>query len=479
LSSFGKIWYKLAMKVALVFPPQSHAVTPYFKTCLQERIGFLPPLGLISIATVLKAGNLAEVQVFDSLVEGWDHAGLQQALASFAPDVVGISTMTHTLIDALLVAQEVKRFNPEVKVGLGGPHLDIFPQASATFPDIDFIVCGEGEFSLAALVQKWQARGTQAIPGVWERGAPEHWSGPHFIEDLDRLPVPDRSLTPWQKYYTVVSKHPPTTSIISSRGCPYQCIFCRTAGGKAWRARSPAKVLEELEACVNLGIQEFFFFDENFTFDKQRALAICGLIKQRGLNLHFDLRCRANHVDLEVLKALRGAGAQRIQYGLESGSPRILQTIKKGLSVEQAEQAVRQAKQAGLTTYASFMLGHPGETAGDLRLTLDLALRLPLDFVDFSITMPYPCTELYALGKERGLITGDPWEEFALHPSQDFKIPYWEENFTRQELENYLGRAFRAFYIRPAYILHSLAQVRSAGELWRKTRAGLKVLLKI
>jgi anaerobic magnesium-protoporphyrin IX monomethyl ester cyclase len=467
------------MKVALVFPPQVQAITPYFKSCLQERIGFLPPLGLISIATLIKARQLAEVKVFDCLVEGWDYQALNSVLQSFAPDVVGISTMTHTLIDALTVAHNLKQSNPAVKIGLGGPHLDIFPQASLNFPDIDFIVSGEGELSFAELLQKWQAKGSQEIPGVWEKGSEVNFTAPFYIKDLDSLPIPDRSLTPWQKYYTVVSKHPPTTSIISSRGCPYHCIFCRTAGGKVWRARSPRKVVEELEACLNLGIKEFFFFDENFTFDRERVLEICRLIKERGLKLHFDLRCRANHVDGEILKALRSAGAQRIQYGLESGSPKILKTIKKGLTLEEAEQAVKQAKRAGLTTYASFMLGHPGESAADLKLTIDFALRLPLDFVDFSITMPYPGTELYELAKERGLIKDNPWEKFAAHPYKDFQIPYWEENFTRTELEKFLGRAFRCFYLRPRYILHSLAQVRSVGEFWRKSWAGIKVLLKI
>ncbi|MCD6309812.1 MAG: hypothetical protein J7M18_03800, partial [Candidatus Eremiobacteraeota bacterium] len=149
------------------------------------------------------------------------------------------------------------------------------------------------------------------------------------------------------------------------------------------------------------------------------------------------------------------------------------------ISIEQSESAVYEAKKVGLATYASFMIGLPGETEEDLKATMNFALRLPLDYVDFSIAMPYPETELYHMARERGLLKGDPWREFAKNPDPEFLIPYWEERLNREELEEKLGDLFRSFYLRPRYIVKTLFSMGSWGEFKRKFRAGVRVILRI
>lgn len=474
--------YKLKMKLLLVFPPQEKAVTPRFKTCLQEGVGFLPPIGLLSLATYIEHKGLAEVEVLDCLAEGISHSDLPHKIRKSNPDIVGISAMTHTLPDAVETIKAVKDIDPDLPVILGGPHTSVFPVESARLPGVDYVVLGEGEIPLAGLLTALgEGTDPSSVPGVIKseageiKGDPE----PFFIMDLDILPIPERHYLPADRYYTVVSRHPPTTIIISSKGCPHSCIFCHTAGGKRWRGRSAKHVVDEIAACVKQGINEFFFFDENFLFSRERIKEMADEIKKRKLEIFFDLRTRADSVDRELLELLRSMGGQRIQYGLESGSPRMLKALKKGILIEQSESAVYEAKRAGLATYASFMIGLPGETEEDLKATMDLALRLPLDYVDFSIAMPYPHTEMYYMAQKEGLISGDPWREFAKNPGTEFFIPYWEERLNSEELEEQLGRMFRTFYLRPKYLAGSLFSIGSWGEFVRKMRAGMKVLFRI
>ncbi|MCL5035628.1 MAG: B12-binding domain-containing radical SAM protein [Chloroflexi bacterium] len=470
------------MKLLLIFPPQEKAITPRFKTCLQDGIGFLPPLGLLSLATYIEHKGLAEVEVIDCPAGGISHNDLPEKIRVSNADIVGISAMTHTLADVFEAAGAVKNIDPGLPVIMGGPHTSLFPVESANMPGVDYVVMGDGEIPLAGLLEALRdGRDPAFVPGVIksESGEIKGEPKPYFTEDLDSIPPPERRFLPAERYYTVVSRHPPTTIIISSRGCPHSCIFCHTAGGKRWRGRSAAHVAYEISACTKEGISEFFFFDENFLFSRDRIIELASEIRKRKLEIFFDLRTRADSVDAELLKILRSVGTQRIQFGLESGSPRMLKSLKKGFLIEQSENAVRQARNAGLATYASFMIGLPGETAEDLRATLDFALRLPLDYVDFSIAMPYPYTEMYTMAREKSLIKGDPWREFAANPDPGFVIPYWEERLSREELEEELGSFFRKFYLRPGYMARSLFSVRSPGELFRKARAGVRVIFKI
>lgn len=470
------------MKVLLVYPSQRQAITPRYKSCLQEGIGFLPPIGLLCLAGYLKKRSSHQVEVLDAVQEALSTDQVKDRVARANPQVLGISAMTHHLLDALAVASIGKQINPEMKVVLGGPHTSVFPEETLRFPTLDFVVIGEGEepfFHLLSALERGES--TLGIPGVLQAGtkfSPE-FSRPFYHSQIDDLPFPDWSATDYRGYKTVVSRHPPTTIVISSRGCPCSCIFCHTAGGKKWRAQNPKRVADELEEATRLGIREFFFFDENFTFDKVRVIGICEEIRKRKLEIYFDLRSRVDTVDREMLFALKRAGCQRIQFGVESGSDRILKVLKKGITTEQAESALKLAREAGIFTYASFMLGNPGETREEILQTIRFALRLDPDFVDFSITMPLPLTELYRRGREAGIIKGDPWREFVLKPTIDFVPPFWEENFDREELETLLRQAFHSFYLRHRYVLRTLKNIRSPGEFYRKSRAAFKLVFRL
>ena len=226
-----------------------------------------------------------------------------------------------------------------------------------------------------------------------------------------------------------------------------------------------------------MGIHEFLIYDDTFTIQRQRVLDICDEIIKRKLEFGWDVRARVNTVDREMLHKLREANCERIHYGVESGTERVLKILQKGITLEQATRAFKMTKEAGISTLAYFMIGAPTETRDEMLQTIEFAKRLAPDFVHITIVTPFPGTQLYTMGLEQGRFTHDFWREFAIEPAPDFQPQYWEENVSRPELQELVTHAYKSFYERPDYILRRLAQVRSVGELVRKARAGVKILL--
>jgi anaerobic magnesium-protoporphyrin IX monomethyl ester cyclase len=243
-----------------------------------------------------------------------------------------------------------------------------------------------------------------------------------------------------------------------------------------FRARSAGNVVDEIQECVDLGIKDFLFYDDTFTVSRKRVLTICDEILQRRLKIRWDIRTRVDLVDEEMLRMLKRAGCVAIHYGVEAGNDRILKVIKKGFTISKVREIFRLTRRLGIETLAYFMIGLPSERARDIQDTFDLAKDLRPDYAHFTIFSPYPGTELYFLGLEKGIIKTDIWREFARSPGEGFKIPVWEEHFTRDELYGMIVQFYRRFYLQPRYMFSRLWKVRSAGELARKARAGFSVL---
>ena len=465
------------MRILLVWPAQPHIISPPHMKTIQEGLGNLPPIGLICLATWLHERSEHQAEVLDALLEGMSPEEVARHAVATGAQAVGLSGMTHTWMDCLLVIRAIRAVAPQLPIILGGPQATLFPLESLEHSEVDYVVVGDGEVPLTSLLDRL-AQGrqdTEGLPGVLRRGDPVGTR--YFHPDMADLPIPDRSLTPWRRYASVVSRRPPTTVVMSSRGCPYRCSFCSTAGGKKFRANPARRVVDELENCVDLGIREFLFFDELFTFDRSRVLEICRQIRERGLDVFWDVRSRVDRVDPEMLRSMAEAGCQRVQYGIESGTERVLGLYTKDITLEQARQAVRWTREAGISTYADFMIGAPGETREEVLEPLRFAHSLDLDFVHFSITMLLPRTPLYAQALRQGLLSRDVWREYVLEPTGDFHPPYWEEVLDASELEAMLRRAIHSFYFSPRFLWRSLTSLRSPGELLRKARAGLKLAL--
>ena len=469
------------MNILLINPPAENLVRTFAPDSLTEEMGFFPPMGLLYIAAYAQQahGDRFKIEVLDTQVEKMSYDKLESVLSRKKPDMVGISCMTFLLLDALKVARLVKKTNPGCHVVFGGTHPTIYPHEIAGQPEVDSIVIGEGEFTFSELLDAVEGgRSLSGIEGVGFRHEGEVIINPprEFVQDLDSLPFPDRELLPWQKYYNLLGMGKEyMTSLLTSRGCPFNCVFCTKKDGRMCRVRSPENVVREIEQNVKLGITDFDIIDDTFTIDRKRVLAIADLIIQKNLNITMDLRARVDTVDQEVLDRLAQAGCNRVRFGVESGNPGILQNLMKGITLDQARQAYRMAKKAGIVTFAYFMLGSPGETEKEIKESIAFAKELNPDFAQFLITTPFPATELYEKGMRDGILKGDFWREFSAHPTRDFMPQWWTENFTPRELEKWQRKAHLSYYYRPMYVISQLRQVKSFTEFTRKAKTALRL----
>lgn len=468
------------MKVLLVNPPQENMVTNNIPSVVDEERGYNPPLGILYVAAHARKHTTHEVAVVDAVVEELGYPALKKRIEAERPDVVGVTATTFTLIDAMLTVAAAKEACPDATVVMGGPHPYIYPDETINLPGIDFLVIGEGEAVFSALLDnmgdKAALRGIRGL--VYKEGGEVVNTGlPPLVDDLDSLPFPARDLTPYMKYNSLIAKSQPVTTMITSRGCPYRCLFCdRPHLGKRFRPRSAQNVVGEMEECVKLGIREFLIYDDTFTINKKRVLDICRLIKERGLDIGWDVRARVDTVTPEMLAAMKDAGCDRIHYGVEAGTPEIIETLRKGITLEQVRTVFAQTKAAGISILAYFMIGSPGETRAQVDESLRLARELGPDYLHLSITTPFPETDLYRMGFEKGVFKDDYWRDFARAPRAGFIPSVWEEHMTRDELISLLHKGYKEFYLRPGYVLKRLMGLRSFSDLKAKARAGLKVL---
>jgi len=468
------------MNILLINPPAENEIIGNNPSIIEEERGYNPPLGLLYIAAYLEKHTQHKVEILDTQVEEIAYNRLKDIIAKKNPDLVGITAMTFTLLDVIKTAQIVKSIDRDIKVVLGGPHIHIYPNETIEIPDVDYLVLGEGETTFTELVKNiTDIDKLKGIKGLVfkDNGITVNTGIKPFIDNLDELPFPARHLTPYRKYSSLLAKRSPITTMFTSRGCPYRCTFCdRPHLGKAFRARSAKNVVDEMAECVNMGIYEFLIYDDTFTIHKQRVVDICDEIITRNLNIGWDIRARVDSVNEEMLQKLQKAGCERIHYGVEAGTEKILKVLNKGITLEQAKRAFEMTKKAGISTLAYFMIGSPTETREDVLQTIEFAKKLPADFVHITILTPFPATSIYREGLAKRVLKRDFWQEFAANPRKNFQPAYWEEILSREELLELLTHAYKSFYTRPTYIIKELMRVRSFGEFSRKVKAGLKVI---
>ena len=368
------------MKILLINPPTFYMLPTMLPKSIDEGRGYNPPLGILYLAAYLKKYTDYQVKILDCQVEELEYDQIRERIREINPDIVGLTTMTFTLIDVLKTAQLTKEINPQIKVILGGPHIDIYPEETIAQNNVDYVVMGEGEKILKDLLDNFDSPQNLAeIKGLVFKSQSQIVNNgrSELNKDLDSLPFPARHLTPYQKYSSVLSKVQPITTMFTSRGCPYKCLFCdRPHLGKVFRARSSENVVDEMEQCQKMDIKEILIYDDTFTVNRQRVLDICSEIQKRNLKINWDIRARVDTVDEELLKEIKKTGCQRIHFGVEAGTQKILNVLRKGITLEQAEKAFNLSRKIGLETLAYFMIGSPTETKEDILKTIKFAKKL-------------------------------------------------------------------------------------------------------
>jgi len=466
------------MRVLLIYPLATHSVKPRLPKTVETGVGFYPPMGLLYLGAYLKKYSRHSVKILDTRVERLSYIDIEKIVKEYQPHVVGIYTSTYLLYDVVETSRVVRKVNRDIHITLGGPHINLFPEETLRLPGINSIVFGEGEITFLNLVNCLETGGNlKQIAGIMfkQDGEMVRTAPASYITDLDSLPFPARELTPYKKYSSLVDQNAISTSMITSRGCPFRCIFCEVPQRKTC-FRSAVNVVDEMENCASLGITEINIYDDTFNFNRERVMKICQEIERRKLKVNWSFRGRIKPIDRQMLETLYASGCIRIHYGVESGVDRILKIMNKKITVEEVRKAFQLTRKAKISTVAYFMIGFLGEKREDILETIKFAQEIEPDYTVFSITYPFPGTELYRRAVQKGIFKESIWNEFAKEPTPDFSPPPWTEELNSQEIEELAKIAYRKFYFRFTYIWQRFTNTRSGRELKRNIIGGLRVI---
>lgn len=465
----------MTVRVVLMQPPLRNVISTQVPDYVTT--GHVPPMGLLYVQAAVERTQ-HESAFLDANVEGWTHEEAARQALSLEPQVIGLQAMTFTIRDAYLLAGAIKRQNAEVKVIIGGPHTTIFPKETAALEGVDFAFAGEGEIGMPSFLDAFGNQEALArVPGLaFKRDGHIHFTPQAgYLEEMDQIPFPARRSSPYKRYSSILAERSPNTIMITSRGCPYSCIFCNRMG-RRYRFHSAEYVLAEMEDIVTMGIGEAFIHDDTFTISRERVEAICRGIIGRGYDLVWEARTRVDLVDEDLIALMHRAGCRRLSFGVESGSPKVLKSMRKGTEISRVVAVFAACRKDGIITLADFMVGNLDETKEDIQMTLDLARRIDPDYAQFSVCSPYPATTLYELAMERGIVAGDVWREFANNPSGEFHPPVWTESFSEDELVQIATGAYRSFYLRPQFILRELCRTKSLARFIAMARGAVGML---
>jgi anaerobic magnesium-protoporphyrin IX monomethyl ester cyclase len=430
-------------------------------------------MGLGYLAGALLAAGYDDVTLFDAEVEDEPVAS---HLARERYDVVGISSPTPLIYEAWEAAAQAKR-QGAVTI-LGGPHLTLMPEESMQRPEVDLVVRGEAETTIVEILQALDqvpSRVSESpslrlpddpwgdIPGLSYRnltGEIVHNPARPLRQDIEAIPWPAYRLFKIEHYTNLqpltdgLDPHARAFTLLTSRGCPYQCIYCsKPITGNTWRARSPQDVVAEWRYLVqDQGATEIGITDDVWNLKLDRAKEICRLLVDQGLNrvpwvtVH---GMRADRTDAELFRLMKQAGCKRVGFGVESGNQAVLDSIKKHQTLDQVREAFYQARAAGLQTMGFFIFGLPADTGQTMDDTIRFALELDPDLANFMIAAPYPGTELWDIARRDGRLFSTDWRDYAIH---DEKARYELSSLPPDLVEKKWHQAYRRFYLRPSRI---------------------------
>jgi len=450
------------MKVLFIHPP------PLGKNTYLGDIVY-PPLGIAYLASVVRKDH--EVKLLDANALRIGLKEIRKIIDDFSPDIVGITSTTANIFNAFEIADICKEINKDPVVILGGIHATASTEHALSNKNIDFTIRGEGEITFPELLEAIEnKKDFSKIKGIAYRkeGKVSITEPRPLIQDLDSIPMPAYDLLPMNKYNSVQASSGKIMTIISSRGCPYQCIFCdvQAVFGRKYRFHSPQRVCREIKHLMkNYGIKEFHFKDSEFTLLVDRTENICDLIIKERLKIKWLCNGRVNHVNLPLLKKMKMSGCKSITYGVESGDENILKTLKKAYTLEDVRRAFKSTKIAKIESTANIIIGNPGDTKETIEKTIEFAKEIDADYANFNFLIPFPGTELYYMAKKNGWLL----DNYRLDRIKYDICVMNATNLPTEELNKYVKKAFRNFYFRPGYILKRLGKMR-----WHEIKINLK-----
>jgi len=385
------------MRILLINPPYPMSECPTI------------PIGLGYVAAVLEK-NRHEVRILDYLVSRYSEESLARCMAEFKPQAVGVTSVTMTYPASSKMLNACKEIDPDIVTVIGGPHVTFCVEETLReAPWIDILVRGEGEYTMLDIANGKKLSEIQGI-AFREDGKTVITEDRPWIENLDELPLPARHLFPVSKYRAFSGR----CSLISARGCPFNCIFCvghRMVGRKP-RLRSPKAVVDEIQSMMDLGFGAVVFDDDLLTMNHKHLNEVCNEIINRNLQVPWGAFSRVDTINREILTKMKQAGCTGLLFGMESGNQEILDRARKKITLEKAREAVALTKEVGLGCLCSFIAGLPGETPQTLMQTYKFAKEFGVPW-GFHVVAPFPGTELRekAAEYEITILTND-WAKY-------------------------------------------------------------------
>jgi radical SAM superfamily enzyme YgiQ (UPF0313 family) len=451
------------MKCALVIPAWVPEEIFSSKTA-SSQINYWQPVGTLSVAAVLqRAGHIVK------FINGafLTHEQVLADIEQFRPHFIGIYSTTFGWNKAKKTAADLKkRVGDAYFICAGGPYPAAVQERCMVDAgaDIDAVVTGEGEYTVLEIVDRLQTgRSLEGVLGaVYREGNRIIVNPPRpLISDLDSLPPPARELLEDANRYIPppgTYRKKPVAVMITSRGCNRHCIYCFQLDKErkhGIRYRSIKNVMQEIELCVQQGYKEIKFLDDTFAADYDRAMQIALEIRRRRLSITWFASACVNQVDRPLLQAFKDAGCWAVLFGAESGVQKNLNTIRKGITLEQIQKAVRTAQDVGLNVSTPFLFGIPGETFEEGLRTIDFAVRLNPDMANFHAITPFPGTYLYDNLERFGTISDD-LSDFTYQGAA-----FIPKTMTRDDIHRLRQIAFRTFYLRPSFLFKKLLHLRT------------------
>jgi radical SAM superfamily enzyme YgiQ (UPF0313 family) len=446
------------MKIMLVNPPRFEGL-PVIREerCeITERYSVLEPYSLLQLAAILRTGG-HDVMLIDA--NGFDISfeHVEKKLIDVKPDVL-IFRFTPTTFDHdTYICAMARKANPLMKtIGLCWSLNKVPQEVMNAVPDLDFFITGDYESVVPAIIDKLPD--AESVSGMaWHSPDGVRLNPPtrEMIAHLDELPMPAYDLLEsLEPYFINTPTDEAFTILYTSRGCPYRCIYC-TVAGTPWKPRSAESVMKELRFLKQkYDIKLVSFFDETFTIDKKRVMALCNAMIKENMDIKWYCNTRANLLDEELVIAMRDAGCRGMSIGIESGSQKILDAASKRITVAEAKESIRLAKKHGIKVLCSFIFGLPGETWETVQETIDFIKETLPTGVQFNVAVPYPGTQLHKWALEKGLIKEMDWRQLYQHESV-----VGTEEMSPENLNKARYMAYKALYTYPVWYLENIKHV--------------------
>lgn len=440
------------------------------------------PVYLAYVVAILEKAGI-DVHFIDGVENDLSVQAFAEKAMKIKPDLIAMECSTPSITKDLHTAKKLKEKLEDTFIVLMGSHPTYFhKEILSENKFVDAIARGEFDLTIRdlSLALNNEKRQLDDVKGISYRDGDTirvNEDRP-LIQDLDSLPFPARHIVKSDSYREAVFTGRRCATIVSSRGCPYQCIFClwpRTMYGRQFRKRTPGNVVDEVQNVVDeYGVDEIYFDDDCLTLNRNRLLEICKEIVRRDIHVKWMCQARVNNVDQEILEAMKKAGCHYIKYGVESGSQKMLDAMKKGITLDSVRKAFTLTRKAGIKTQAFFLLGLPWETPETVKKTIEFAKEIKPDSAQFAVVVPHPGTELYDLCLEKGWLNYDSWDDFDCR-----RALIETENLSAEDVQRYRTQAYREFYIRPSYILRTTLRLWNPKEARRIFKSAKSIIQRI